>query len=120
MFTLNPMQLASTFWENYVCTSYLIGRDLARAESSIFKDSGSLRSPSPRLLKHVPLVNNRICFLCEITNILLYNYNYFAFAMPNDDILTDDYVAGLLAKEAGDCSIKYSAMGMEAFTTNSK
>ncbi|KAL7789600.1 hypothetical protein V8C43DRAFT_285931 [Trichoderma afarasin] len=40
--------------------------------------------------------------------------------MPNDDILTDDYVAGLLAKEAGDCSIKYSAMGMEAFNTNSK
>ncbi|KAL7929575.1 hypothetical protein V8C35DRAFT_315154 [Trichoderma chlorosporum] len=40
--------------------------------------------------------------------------------MPNDEILTDDYVAGLLAKEASDCSIKYSAMGMEAFNTKSK
>lgn len=51
------------------------------------------------------------CFIIIITLL---------FAMPNDDILTDDYVAGLLAKEAGDCSIKYSAMGMEAFNTNSK
>lgn len=40
--------------------------------------------------------------------------------MTNDDILTDDYVAGLLAKDAGDCAIKYSAMGMDAFRSNKK
>ncbi|KAL6896956.1 hypothetical protein GGI43DRAFT_385590 [Trichoderma evansii] len=40
--------------------------------------------------------------------------------MPNDEFLTDEYVAGLLAKEASDCSIKYSAMGMEAFNTKNK
>jgi len=33
----------------------------------------------------------------------------------NDTILTDDYVADLLAKEANDASIKYSSMGLEAF-----
>ncbi|KAM4065125.1 pre-mRNA-splicing factor 38B [Hirsutella rhossiliensis] len=33
--------------------------------------------------------------------------------MPNDDLLTDEYVAGLLAEEAKDCSLKYSTMGME-------
>ncbi|KAI1328244.1 hypothetical protein F5Y16DRAFT_369832 [Xylariaceae sp. FL0255] len=31
------------------------------------------------------------------------------------EILTDDYVAGLLAKEANDCSLRYSAMGLDAF-----
>ncbi|KAL7951941.1 hypothetical protein V8C42DRAFT_305690 [Trichoderma barbatum] len=40
--------------------------------------------------------------------------------MPNDELLTDDYVADLLAKEASDCSIKYSAMGMDAFNTKYK
>ncbi|KAI9163293.1 hypothetical protein HJFPF1_04899 [Paramyrothecium foliicola] len=40
--------------------------------------------------------------------------------MSNDDILTDDYVAGLLAQEAQDCSLKYSAMGLEAFRSNKK
>ncbi|EHK44405.1 hypothetical protein TRIATDRAFT_223778 [Trichoderma atroviride IMI 206040] len=40
--------------------------------------------------------------------------------MPNDEFLTDEYVAGLLAKEASDCSLKYSAMGMEAFNTKNK
>jgi hypothetical protein len=35
--------------------------------------------------------------------------------MSNDDILTDDYVAGLLAKDAKDSSIKYSSMGLDAF-----
>jgi hypothetical protein len=35
--------------------------------------------------------------------------------MPNDDILTDDYVAELLAKDAKESSIKYSALGLEAF-----
>ncbi|KAF3768482.1 hypothetical protein M406DRAFT_220629, partial [Cryphonectria parasitica EP155] len=35
-----------------------------------------------------------------------------------DDLLTDEYVADLLAKEAGDCSLKYSTMGMEAYTTS--
>ncbi|KAK0390878.1 hypothetical protein NLU13_0381 [Sarocladium strictum] len=40
--------------------------------------------------------------------------------MGNDDLLTDDYVADLLAKEANDCSLKYSALGMEAFRTDKK
>lgn len=40
--------------------------------------------------------------------------------MSNDELLTDDYVAGLLAKEASDCSLKYSAMGLEAFNTKKK
>ncbi|RSL91027.1 hypothetical protein CEP52_014402 [Fusarium oligoseptatum] len=40
--------------------------------------------------------------------------------MSNDEILTDDYVADLLAQEAGDCSLKYSAMGMEAYRENKK
>ncbi len=35
--------------------------------------------------------------------------------MSNEEILTDDYVAGLLSQEASDCSIKYSAMGVDAF-----
>ncbi|KAF5601265.1 pre-mrna-splicing factor 38b [Fusarium subglutinans] len=38
----------------------------------------------------------------------------------NDDLLTDDYVADLLSQEASDCSLKYSAMGMEAYRTNKK
>ncbi|KAK2693696.1 hypothetical protein QWA68_008639 [Fusarium oxysporum] len=38
----------------------------------------------------------------------------------NDEILTDDYVADLLAQDASDCSLKYSAMGMEAYRTNKK
>lgn len=41
-------------------------------------------------------------------------------AMANDEILTDDYVAGLLSQEANDCSLKYSAMGMEAYRINKK
>jgi hypothetical protein len=40
--------------------------------------------------------------------------------MPNDDILTDDYVADLLAKDAKESSIKYSSMGLEAYATTSK
>ncbi|KAH8729687.1 hypothetical protein BGZ61DRAFT_446833 [Ilyonectria robusta] len=40
--------------------------------------------------------------------------------MGNDDILTDDYVAGLLSQEANDCSLKYSTMGMDAFRTDKK
>ncbi|KAK1826524.1 hypothetical protein QBC39DRAFT_364264 [Podospora conica] len=35
--------------------------------------------------------------------------------MANDTMLTDDYVASLLSKEANDASIKYSSMGLEAF-----
>ena len=38
--------------------------------------------------------------------------------MDNDTILTDDYVAGLMAKEASDASIKYSAVGLEAFRSS--
>ncbi|KAG8415579.1 hypothetical protein J3458_009414 [Metarhizium acridum] len=40
--------------------------------------------------------------------------------MSNHELLTDDYVAGLLAQDAKDCSLKYSAMGMEAFRDNKK
>jgi hypothetical protein len=36
--------------------------------------------------------------------------------MAKHEILTDDYVAGLLAKDAKETSIKYSAVGLEAFT----
>ena len=35
--------------------------------------------------------------------------------MANDEILTDDYVAELLAKDAKDSAIKYSSMGLDAF-----
>ena len=38
--------------------------------------------------------------------------------MGNDELLTDDHVADLLAKEAKDCSLKYSTMGMEAYTSS--
>ena len=31
----------------------------------------------------------------------------------NDVLLTDDYVADLMIQEAKDCSLKFSAMGME-------
>ena len=37
-----------------------------------------------------------------------------------DDILTDDIVAELLAKEAADCSLKYSAMGLDAYKSSNK
>ncbi|KAI3327112.1 hypothetical protein HD806DRAFT_531698 [Xylariaceae sp. AK1471] len=41
--------------------------------------------------------------------------------MPlSHEILTDDYVAELLAKEANDCSLKYSAMGLDAFKVNKR
>ena len=36
----------------------------------------------------------------------------------NDTILTDDFVADLLAKDAEACSIKYSAVGLGAFTSS--
>ncbi|KAH6671844.1 hypothetical protein B0J14DRAFT_81872 [Halenospora varia] len=39
--------------------------------------------------------------------------------MANEDILTDDYVANLLTKDARESSIKYSAMGLEGLV-NSK
>jgi hypothetical protein len=35
--------------------------------------------------------------------------------MAKDEILTDDYVAGLLAKDAKESSIKYSSLGLDAF-----
>ncbi|KAH8802686.1 hypothetical protein F5884DRAFT_802720 [Xylogone sp. PMI_703] len=38
--------------------------------------------------------------------------------MAHDDILTDEYVAGLLAKDAKESSIKYSAMGLEGFASS--
>ena len=41
-------------------------------------------------------------------------------AMAKDELLTDDYVASLLAKDAKESSIKYSALGLEAFSSQSK
>ncbi|KAH8667528.1 hypothetical protein BGZ60DRAFT_470332 [Tricladium varicosporioides] len=38
--------------------------------------------------------------------------------MANEDILTDDYVAGLLTKDARESSIKYSAMGLEGLVNS--
>jgi hypothetical protein len=35
--------------------------------------------------------------------------------MTDAESLSDDYVASLLAKDAKESSIKYSALGMEAF-----
>ncbi len=35
--------------------------------------------------------------------------------MADDELLTDDYVARLLAKDAKESSIKYSALGLEGF-----
>lgn len=40
--------------------------------------------------------------------------------MSNDEILTDDYVAGLLANEAKDDALRYSALGLEAFESRKK
>ncbi|OTA76982.1 hypothetical protein M434DRAFT_402414 [Hypoxylon sp. CO27-5] len=40
--------------------------------------------------------------------------------MPPDDLLTDDQVAELLVKEAQDYSLKYSAMGLDAFKTTKR
>lgn len=40
--------------------------------------------------------------------------------MGNDEILTDDYLAGVLAKEAKDCSLKYSTIGMDAYKSTTK
>jgi hypothetical protein len=37
--------------------------------------------------------------------------------MANDEILTDEYVAKLLAKDAKESSIKYSALGIEGFAS---
>ncbi|KAI0487275.1 hypothetical protein F4859DRAFT_464336 [Xylaria cf. heliscus] len=39
---------------------------------------------------------------------------------PSHEILTDDYVAELLANEANDCSLKYSAMGLDAFKSDKR
>ncbi|KAI0873292.1 hypothetical protein GGS24DRAFT_402791 [Hypoxylon argillaceum] len=39
---------------------------------------------------------------------------------PSHEMLTDDYVAELLAKEASDCSLKYSSMGLDALTSKKR
>ncbi|KAK0703053.1 hypothetical protein B0T26DRAFT_744176 [Lasiosphaeria miniovina] len=38
--------------------------------------------------------------------------------MSNDTLLTDEYVADILAKEASDASVRYSAMGLEALRSS--
>ncbi|KAH6894086.1 hypothetical protein B0T10DRAFT_603637 [Thelonectria olida] len=40
--------------------------------------------------------------------------------MGNDQLLTDEYVAGRLTEEANDCSLKYSALGMEGYRQTKK
>ncbi|KAI1212822.1 uncharacterized protein F4807DRAFT_414709 [Annulohypoxylon truncatum] len=40
--------------------------------------------------------------------------------MPVDDVPTDDQVADLLVKEANDCSLKYSALGLDAFKSTKR
>lgn len=40
--------------------------------------------------------------------------------MPNDDLITDDFVAEMLAKEAADHSLKYSSMGMDGSRADKK
>ncbi|KAI1092868.1 hypothetical protein F5B19DRAFT_453105 [Rostrohypoxylon terebratum] len=40
--------------------------------------------------------------------------------MPFEDIPTDDQVADLLVKEANDCSLKYSAIGLDAFKSTKR
>ncbi|CEJ82823.1 hypothetical protein VHEMI02870 [[Torrubiella] hemipterigena] len=40
--------------------------------------------------------------------------------MSSHELLTDDYVAGVLSQEANDCSLKFSAMGMDAFKSDKK
>ena len=39
---------------------------------------------------------------------------------PSHELLTDDHVAEMLANEAKDCSLQYSAMGLEAFNQPAK
>ncbi|KAI1194644.1 hypothetical protein F5X97DRAFT_272768 [Nemania serpens] len=39
---------------------------------------------------------------------------------PSHELLTDDYVAELLTKEAKDCSLKYSALGLDAFKSDKR
>lgn len=34
--------------------------------------------------------------------------------MPAEDYMSDDYVAGLIKKDAKDSTIKYSALGLQA------
>jgi hypothetical protein len=50
-----------------------------------------------------------------ISSTLLPSPHPAVFAMTDADSLSDDYVASLLAKDAKESSIKYSALGMEAF-----
>ena len=40
--------------------------------------------------------------------------------MAKNEILTDDYVAGILARDAKESATKYSALGLEAFSSQSK
>jgi hypothetical protein len=40
--------------------------------------------------------------------------------MGNDELLTDEYVAGRLTEEANDCSLKYSALGMDGYRQTKK
>ena len=40
--------------------------------------------------------------------------------MAKDELLNDDYVASLLTKDAKESSIKYSTLGLEAFSSQSR
>ncbi|KAI1114159.1 hypothetical protein F5Y14DRAFT_192578 [Nemania sp. NC0429] len=39
---------------------------------------------------------------------------------PSHELITDEYVAELLTKEANDCSLKYSSLGLDAFKSDKR
>jgi hypothetical protein len=43
---------------------------------------------------------------------------YYSSVMADADPFSDEYVAGLMAKDAEKSAIKYSALGMEAFLSS--
>jgi hypothetical protein len=94
---------------------------------------GSLRGMAPHRLpiqvpiKIVPLLKLLLTFrhsaaIHEATapnlNLRVKSLSARSFSvviMANDEMLTDDYVAELLAKDAKESTIKYSSLGLEAF-----
>lgn len=83
---------------------------------------------SPRCIMSVALVHLRLATAYARSRASSFWYTIlegslrveYGATMGNDDMLTDDYVADLLAKEASDCSLKYSALGMDAFRSDKK
>jgi hypothetical protein len=71
-------------------------------------------------MRFLPAPGVRECAATSITSIFYNSAVLFSISMTNDDLLTDEFVADMLAKEAQDCSLKFSAMGMEAYRSNKK